>query len=171
MDRVNRSGLPVVEKRVIPYGVDLETYHPGNRASARDSVGLPANAHVLLCVANLGKSNPFKDYHTIEKATRLLGELEWDRQVILLVLGGNQSTEELGAVTVQHVPYQSDQSLVARYYQAADLYLHSAHADNFPCTILSLWLAERQLSLRQSAAFPNKSRVCDRRMAHARLPS
>jgi glycosyltransferase involved in cell wall biosynthesis len=34
------------------------------------------------------------------------------------------------------VPYQKDPKRVAQYYQAADLYLHAAHADTFPTTIL-----------------------------------
>jgi glycosyltransferase involved in cell wall biosynthesis len=37
---------------------------------------------------------------------------------------------------VRFVSYQKDPKAVARYYQAADLYLHAAKADNFPNTVL-----------------------------------
>ena len=41
-----------------------------------------------------------------------------------------------GEVDVRSVPFQSDASHVARYFQAADVYVHSAHTDNFPNTVL-----------------------------------
>jgi glycosyltransferase involved in cell wall biosynthesis len=37
---------------------------------------------------------------------------------------------------VRFVPFQRDFHVVAQYYQAADLYLHAAHADTFPNTVL-----------------------------------
>jgi glycosyltransferase involved in cell wall biosynthesis len=37
---------------------------------------------------------------------------------------------------VRFVEYQTDPRAVARYYQAADVYVHAARADTFPNTIL-----------------------------------
>jgi glycosyltransferase involved in cell wall biosynthesis len=39
-------------------------------------------------------------------------------------------------VELRFVPYQKDPATVARYYQAADVYVHAAHADTFPNTVL-----------------------------------
>ena len=36
----------------------------------------------------------------------------------------------------RHIPWLEDKHTLARYYQAADLYLHAAHAENFPTVIL-----------------------------------
>ena len=37
---------------------------------------------------------------------------------------------------MRFVPYQKAPDVVARYYQAADVYLHAARADTFPNTVL-----------------------------------
>ena len=37
---------------------------------------------------------------------------------------------------MRFVPFAEDPATVARYYRAADLYLHPAHAENFPLAIL-----------------------------------
>jgi glycosyltransferase involved in cell wall biosynthesis len=44
--------------------------------------------------------------------------------------------ERIGAAEVRFIPYQANQESVARYYEAADLYVHAAPADTFPNTIL-----------------------------------
>jgi glycosyltransferase involved in cell wall biosynthesis len=44
--------------------------------------------------------------------------------------------KQIGDVAIRFVPFQKDPQQVARYYQAADLYLHPARADTFPTTIL-----------------------------------
>lgn len=39
-------------------------------------------------------------------------------------------------VELHAVPYQRDPLVMARYYQAADIYLHAARADTFPLAVL-----------------------------------
>jgi len=51
-------------------------------------------------------------------------------------LGEAAPPERIGDVEIQFVPYQKDPERVARYYQAADLYIHPARADTFPTTVL-----------------------------------
>ena len=51
-------------------------------------------------------------------------------------LGEASPPERIGDVEIRFVPYLKDPRKVARYYQAADLYLHPARADTFPTTIL-----------------------------------
>ena len=138
MDRVQRSMLKPVETRVIHNGVDLAVYHPADRRQVRAQLGLPQNVVILLFAAQGGKNNRFKDYETIEQAiSRLQFAPDDARRYLFMSLGGSENTETVtGQVRVKSVPFQKDQATVARYYQAADLFLHAARADNFPNTVL-----------------------------------
>jgi glycosyltransferase involved in cell wall biosynthesis len=56
--------------------------------------------------------------------------------VFFVALGENGSPERIGQAEIHFVPYQRAPEAVARYYQAADIYIHAARADTFPNTIL-----------------------------------
>jgi len=137
MDRVQRSMLVPVEGRVINNGVDMGTFHPADRLTARAGLDLPPEACIVLFSANGGKRNRFKDYGLIERAIALMNQDELKTPpTLLIVLGGDGDDEHIGRVSIRHVPFQNDQATVARFYQAADVYVHAAKADNFPLTIL-----------------------------------
>ena len=136
MDRVEESMLKpgVVVSKVIPNGVDLKVFHPADRASARQDLGLPPDATILLFAANGIRRNIWKDYRTLQSA--LPGIAKTEAKVLCIALGETALPERIGDVEIRFVPYQKDPQQVARYYQAADLYLHPARADTFPTTIL-----------------------------------
>jgi len=68
MDKVQRSILAagMVEARVIPYGVNLDIFRPGNPLTAREQLGLPAKASVIFFAANYVKTSYWKDFATME---------------------------------------------------------------------------------------------------------
>ena len=137
MDRIRQSMLwpAVVESRVIPNGVDLNVFHPGQRANARSALGIPADAKVVLCAASGMQQNQFKDFETMRAAVASI-DLQQDGDVHLIVLGGRGAIEHSGTATIRYVPFTTDQSTVASYYRAADVYIHAARAETFPMTIL-----------------------------------
>lgn len=137
MERVERSILApaVVEGAVVPNGVDLSVYKPGSRSDARASLMLPQDARVLLFAANGIRSNPFKDFATLREALSIVAE-RYHGPLILLALGEDCPDERVGAARIRFVPFQSDEEVVARYYRAADVYLHPARADTFPTSVL-----------------------------------
>lgn len=57
-------------------------------------------------------------------------------KILCIALGEKALSERICDVEIRFVPYQQDPSKVARYYQAADLYVHPARAETFPNTIL-----------------------------------
>ena len=59
-----------------------------------------------------------------------------DQPVLFVGLGDGEAGEVIGSVRIQFVPYEHDQAAVARYYQAADLYIHAARAETFPNTVI-----------------------------------
>ncbi len=126
----------IVEARHIPNGVALETFHPGDKQAARAALQLPQDADIALFVANSTVSNPFKDYATLEAAIARLAANRPQRETVFVNLGEAGTEQRLGNVTIRFVGYQRDAQQVARFYQAADVYLHAARAENFPCTIL-----------------------------------
>lgn len=142
MNRVEQSMLRpgIVESRIIPNGVDVSTFKPDDKLEARRKLGIRPDLHVLLFTASGLRANMFKDFPTIEAAARSISPRPGGRDVLLIGLGeGDRSPAEdtpLGDAIVRYVPFESDPVVVARYYQAADLYLHAARAETFPLTIL-----------------------------------
>jgi glycosyltransferase involved in cell wall biosynthesis len=138
MDKVKRSILAsgIVEARVIHNGIDLSIFHPSGGRAAREALGLPAEAKIILFAANGIRRNIWKDYETMRTAIARAAE-QWDgEEILFLALGEDAPPEYLGKARVQFVPYQQDPVVVAKFYQAADVYIHAARADTFPNTVL-----------------------------------
>jgi len=138
MERVESSILaPAIrERRVIPYGIDVSIFRPSQRAEARQRLGIPNEALVVLYLANRGRVNPFKDFETVERAIAWIGNSQPNRELIFLSVGQAGPTELVGRVTVISIGYTAAREEVAGYYQAADLFVHAAKTDNFPLTVL-----------------------------------
>jgi len=136
MDKVDQSMLKpgIVASKVIPNGVDLKVFHPADRDEARRELGLPPDAKILLFTANGIRKNIWKDYRTLQSALAQIAEI--DAKVLCIALGEAAPPERTGDVEIRFVPYLKDSQKVARYYQAADLYLHPTRADTFPTTVL-----------------------------------
>lgn len=136
MDKVNQSILKpgIIASRVIPNGVDLTIFHPANQRDARVELGLPTDAKILLFAADGIRKNFWKDFQTLQ--TTLAEIAASGMNVLCIALGESAPPEHFGEVEIKFVPYQRDPGKVARYYQAADLYIHPARAETFPNTIL-----------------------------------
>jgi glycosyltransferase involved in cell wall biosynthesis len=83
----------------------------------------------------MGK-NPFKDYATVAAAVERVAREVGDRKLLLVALGGEGRKQRMGNAEIRFVPYETEPTRVAAYYQAADIYLHAANADTFPTTVL-----------------------------------
>ena len=134
MEKVERSILSVamVSSQVIPNGVDLSVFHPGQED--RNALGLPLDAHVLLFTADGIRVNKMKDFQTLRHAIELVAEHR--SNVLFVALGEAGQTEQVGHAQLRFVPYQNDPELVARYYRSADVYIHASRADTFPNSVI-----------------------------------
>ena len=126
----------IVESRVIPNGVNLSIFRPAEQAVVRAQLGLPADTTILLFAAHRLRANQFKDYATIQQAMFALQSTSLASRLLLLVMGEDGAEERFGEIALRWIPYQDAPAAVARYYQAADLYLHAAHADTFPNSVI-----------------------------------
>lgn len=138
MDKLERSMLfpAVLEARVIPNGIDLSLFRQSDRHAVRAELGIPQDARVLLFAANGIRRNIYKDYETMRSAVARVAERLDGQRVLFVALGESSPAEQVGRAEIHFVPYQESPETVARYYQAADVYLHAAHTDTFPNTVL-----------------------------------
>jgi glycosyltransferase involved in cell wall biosynthesis len=126
----------MVEGRVVPNGVDLELFSPGNQKRARALLDLSQDAHLLVATGVQMQSSQWKDYSTLRAAIRLAAESLPGGKIRCLVLGEEAPPEQLEGAVIEFVPFTVDPEMMARYYQAADAYLHPARADTFPSGVL-----------------------------------
>lgn len=138
MERVKASMLStaIVAARVIPNGVNLSIFRPQCRGGARDKLGLPRDAHILLFSSAHVPVNPFKDFDTVEQALKIVAANGDGKRIIFIALGADTPSEQVGQLEIRFIPYQQDPNWVACYYNAADVYVHAAKADTFPNVIL-----------------------------------
>jgi glycosyltransferase involved in cell wall biosynthesis len=91
---------------------------------------------VLLATGVQIRENIWKDYQTLREAVARAAERLEGQDVLLIALGEDAPPERIGQANVRFVPFQKDSEAVARYYQAADIYVHAARAETFPTGVL-----------------------------------
>ncbi|MFH1868416.1 MAG: glycosyltransferase [Candidatus Omnitrophota bacterium] len=138
MKKVEQSILvpSILKKRVMPNGVDLKMFYPGDKRDARNRLGLPQAADILLFVSQCVKESQWRDYNMLEETIRCLSENPRPRPLILICLGEGRESEYFKNTEIRFVPFQLDTEVVSRYYQSADICLHPAKEDNFPSAVI-----------------------------------
>jgi glycosyltransferase involved in cell wall biosynthesis len=138
MRKVEQSMLAraIVEARVIPNGVDLSVFRPADKEAARSRLGIPAGALVVLFAATALRENIWKDYRTVREGVSLAVARLQAQEIMFVALGQDAPEERIGPAVLRFVPYQTEPTVVASYYQASDVYVHAARADTFPNTVL-----------------------------------
>jgi len=139
LDMVEESGIVAgkLQARVVPNGIDTRVFKPGDKAKAREELGIPQDA-TIMCFAARGLSgSQYKGFQTLSDALGILGRNEDVRATTrLLALGSDAPDASIGGIGVRFVPVIKDPASVARFYQACDLYVHPAKAENFGLAIL-----------------------------------
>lgn len=163
MRRVEDSilGPAVVQARVIPHGVDLSVFHPGETVAAKRLLGIPADASVLLVIAAGGKRNSWKDFETLMAAVSSISRQERHGPLIVLVVGGRAAAERWGEAEVRFYPYEDSPVGMARYYRAADIYVHATKADTFPNAILEALACGTPVVASAVGGIPEQVRTLD----------
>ena len=128
---------------VVPPGVDLKVFTPGDRYAARARLGLPQGAHVVLFV---GRIQPLKAPDLLVKAARRLLDAHPDwtpDDLVVGILGGPSGTglehpESLATLAaglgmtayVRFVP-PADRATLAQWYRASDLVTVPSYNESF----------------------------------------
>lgn len=120
---------------VIPNGLDVERFLPGDRAAARDALGLPEDRVALLVFASGDMNDSRKGAHLIGPALASLPENQV-RQIRLLVVGDRQLPGLPEGMEVSSLGRVDDETKMAAIYTAADAHVLPTLQDNLPNTAL-----------------------------------
>ena len=115
---------------IIPNGLDTDMFAPRNRKFARETLGLPQDATIILFVA----SNVQIRYKGFLRLTEALSGLKGQENLLLLSVG-TKSELDLG-IPHAHLGHINDDRLLALIYNAADLFVVPSLQDNSPNTVL-----------------------------------
>ncbi|SDE90473.1 glycosyltransferase [Rhodospira trueperi] len=140
LERAKASILAAAVHRwaTIPNSVDVGRFRPGDPGQARQRLGLPQDNHIFLFAASGGTKNPMKDVETVRRAV-----VEFSRYLpkdtpppVFLLLGGDGHPKKADNIVEWPLRIPSYSDLLPEAFRAADLYLHAAHAENFPIAVL-----------------------------------
>jgi glycosyltransferase involved in cell wall biosynthesis len=129
---VRRSGLfgrfPV---SVIPNGVDTDTFAPRDKAAARQELGLPRAARIVLFCAHWVEDRR-KGFDLLDQALSGLDEV----QDLFLVTVGNGTPRVQARIPHAHLGHVNDDQLLSRVYSAADVFVCPSVQEMFAKTPL-----------------------------------
>jgi glycosyltransferase involved in cell wall biosynthesis len=127
VNRVCALGFPEERSRVIPYGVDVDTFSPG-RSDWRERLGIPADAPLVLSVGRMATK---KGFHVLMEA---LPEILASGAHVVLAGGGGllpdlqrQASRFQGRL---HLPGPVLRDTLPDLYRAADLFVLPAVHDS-----------------------------------------
>ena len=121
----------VLDWQVIPNGVDIETFTPGNRANCRAALGIHPDAIVLMFAA-YDLHNPYKDFASVRECVSQLTSA--GIEVTCLAVGAlKPSSRSKGPILT--VPFEDDRGKLADLFAASDIYLHGTKAESWGLTV------------------------------------
>lgn len=131
VDRVRALGFPEERSRVIPYGVDVDTFSPG-RSDWRERLGIPADAPLVLSVGRMATK---KGFHVLMEALpEILLASEASGAHVVLAGGGDllpdfqrEASRFPGRL---HLPGPVLRDTLPDLYRAADLFVLPAVHDS-----------------------------------------
>lgn len=130
----NLANHPFLRKfpvTIIPNGVDTEMFAPRDRRFAREILGLPQDATILLFIAVMAEM-PYKGFSMLAQALAGLSDVK-----NLCVVSVGIGKPELGIpIPHVHLGYVTDDRVLVLAYNAADVFVVPSLYDNSPNTVL-----------------------------------
>ena len=139
---VSLYGAAPANVATVAPGVDLDLFRPGDRAEARQALGLPANAYVLLFV---GRIQPLKAPDVLLRAAAEMVKADPSlrRSLVVAVVGGPSGSglehpelleklaTDLGIADLVHFAPPAPQAQLQRWYRAADVTVVPSYNESF----------------------------------------
>jgi glycosyltransferase involved in cell wall biosynthesis len=128
---------PAIERTaVVPYGIDLDFFRPAPvKSTAREALGIAPEERAICFVADNGRATPWRDFGFVEKLVDAYRQEYPERRLVVLEVGSTEGKKTLGNVrliSTGRLPAEG----VRRVFQASDLMVYPAKADNLPYVIL-----------------------------------
>jgi glycosyltransferase involved in cell wall biosynthesis len=116
---------------VIPYGLNTEVFQPRDGRVAREVLGIPQDAQVLLFISS-NAGDYLKGFHLLAEA---LAGVEGDKTIFLLSVGKGFPPR---FNRFRHAHFQDihNDRLLSFIYSASDVYVAPSLGDNLPNTVL-----------------------------------
>jgi len=137
LGKARQFGLTHQNISIFPWGVDLEMFNPKQRASMRKQVGFEDDILIL-------HTRSWEPRYGVDIALRgfWLAQQKVPNLRLLMLGGGSQEKEIRQFVETKglsdrvHFYGYQDNNALAKYYQAADLYLSASHIDGSSVALL-----------------------------------
>jgi len=137
--RLHEAGVPFLKLRPIHNGVDTQIFRPGDPAVARQALGLPMDAQIVLYVGNfLPVKNPLL---LISAFARLRSTSAEPCELVMVGTGPLEAkvrrlANRLGCGESVRLMGRQDSATVARYMQAADVLCLPSKQEGVPNVLL-----------------------------------
>ena len=116
----------------IPYGLDLASIRPSARPKARQELGIPVDAAVVMIIVLPGGERKGHDY-----LLRALPQLRSPQKLWILVVGSEGLFSPVPrGISVRETGYVTSFEEMLKCYSASDLIVLPTTADNLPVTVL-----------------------------------
>jgi glycosyltransferase involved in cell wall biosynthesis len=124
---IGETGVEAARVVSIPTGIDLAVFRPGDRAAARQALGLPAAATIVGIVATL---RSWKGHRYLLGAVAAMQR----KDIEVVVVGDGPQREALESLAAQlgiagRTRFAGNQAEVARWMQAFDLFCLPSYAN------------------------------------------
>lgn len=113
--------------QLIYNGVDNKIFKQYDKKEVRQKLNLPLKKKIILFSAIGGRKNPFKGWEYIEG---VIYHYRGNKDILFLSVGGKKESQKF-INKVRYLKYTDDDSLLAQYYSAADIFLYPSLADTF----------------------------------------
>ena len=128
--------VPADRVAVIPLGVDLDQFTPGDQAAARARLGIPQDERMLLAI---GRIEPLKG---LDILIRALAQLNERQPAVLTIIGGDDRAsaditklralaQELGVADAVHFLGSRPHEALPDFYRAADVVVVPSFYESF----------------------------------------
>jgi glycosyltransferase involved in cell wall biosynthesis len=126
---------------VIPYSLNLETFSPRDKSAAKTSLGIPADALVLLfacsAASELRKGGAkFVELRSLLLQDKSIRKLNEAGKLWFLFFGWGTEELSLPGTREKHLGFLKTDDSLRTAYNAADLLVHLSAEDNLPNTLL-----------------------------------
>ncbi len=116
----------------IPYGLNLDEFSPGNQAHARDELGIPRSAKVVMITALPNAKRKGAEYFK-----EALGYLKTMPRPWLLIVGSHGLFRQFAdSFRMTEIGYVESSRVMNKCYVAADVFVLPSLADNLPVSLI-----------------------------------
>ncbi len=134
-DQLKTSILSSKKNRLIFNGINTDIFKPYPKDIVRQELGLPLAKKIILFIAMGGINDRLKGASFV---TDIAKYYQNDPDKVFVAVGGqagSQAPTDNSPSNIINTGYIGDETILAKYYSAADIFLYPSRADNSPLVV------------------------------------